>query len=199
MKKLFTAFILMFAFMANAQLQVFTTINSRADLYNYSTISHNRVIAAIGISSPWDSPTEFWTFDSSSMAVDDGIKVIRPNDILVGSAGRFLWKSNLVKQYGTIYAKEWNGSLTTATNTAVFDISSAGFVSLVGIQAFAILSSGTVLNLPLSSISVTPTNTSITINLLESKTTNTLLISSAEGLETHAASGTIVYLTVKGN
>lgn len=180
-------------------LQVFTTINTRAELYNYTAISNNRVIAAIGVNSAWDMPTEIWTYDTSSMAVDDGVKVIRPTDIPVGSPGRFLFRTYFVKQYGTLYSKEWNGSITTSNNTAVFDISSAGFTSIVGLQAFAILPSGTVLNLPLTTSAVSPSNTSVTVNLMESKTTNTLLISTAEGLENHAVAGTVVYLNVKGN
>lgn len=180
-------------------LQVFTTINTRAELYNYTAISNNRVIAAIGVNSAWDMPTEIWTYDTSSMAVDDGVKVIRPTDIPAGSPGRFLFRTYFVKQYGTLYSKEWNGSITTSNNTAVFDISSAGFTSIVGLQAFAILPSGTVLNLPLTTSAVSPSNTSVTVNLVDSKTTNTLLISTAEGLENHAVAGTVVYLNVKGN
>lgn len=67
------------------------------------------------------------------------------------------------------------------------------------LQAFAILPSGTTIILPITTSAVNPSNTSVTVNLLESKTTNTLLISSAEGLENNAAAGTIVYLNVKGN
>lgn len=198
MRKLLTSLLLMFAFMASAQLQVFTTLNARSELYNYSTISNNRVIAAIGISAPWDAPVEFWTFDSTSMAVDNGLTVIKPTDIPVGSAGRFLFKQPFPKQYGTIYSKEYNSALTVSGNTAVFDISSAGFASIATVHATAILASGTVLTLPITSISA-QSLTSITVNLVESKTTNTLLISSAEGLENHSVAGTIVYLTVKGN
>lgn len=200
MRKFITVFALMFAFTANAQLQVFTTINTRAELYNYSTINNNRVIAAIGLATAWDSPTEIWTFDSSSMAVDDGVTVIRPTDILAGSPGRFLFRTYFVRQFGSKYSKEWNGSVTTSASTAVFDISSAGFTSIVNLFAFAVLPSGTVVNLPISTSAVSPTNTSVTVNLMESKQTAVLLLNTnVEGLETHAVSGTIVYLTVKGN
>lgn len=199
MKNFYRLLFLILPLICSAQLQVFTTINTRAELYNYSTISNNRVIAAVGLSAPWDAPTEIWTFDSSSMAVDNGVTVIKPTDILTINPGRFLFQSYIVKQYGTRYSKEWNGQLTVGTSSAVFDISSAGFTSIVGIQAFAVLPSGTVVNLPLATMSVSPTNTSVTVNLVESKTTTVLILNTAvEGLESHAVAGTIVYLTVKG-
>lgn len=191
--------LLLLSFVCKAQtLQSFLTIDTRAELRNYTTIQNNRVVAAIGLSTAWDMPTEIWTFDAASMAVDDGVTVLKPNDVLSSNPGRYLFRTYFVRQFGTKYSKEWNGSITTSGTSATFDISSAGFSSLVVIQCFAILPSGTVLNLPISSGS-SVSNTSITVNLLESKTTNTLLISTAEGLETHAASGTVVYLTVKGN
>lgn len=102
------------------------------------------------------------------------------------------------RQFGTPYTKMWNGMVTTSTATAVFDISSAGFTNIVGIYPSAFLNGATVLNAPIPSI-VARSNTSITIRLVQSKTTNTLLISSVEGLENHAAAATAVYLMVTGN
>jgi hypothetical protein len=179
-------------------LQIFTTISTRGELYNYTTIQNERVLAAIGLTTAWDIPTEIWTYDSSSMAVDDGVKVIRPTDIPASNPGRFLFRNYFVRQFGTLYSKEFNSSLTVSGSAATFDISSAAFTSLVSVQATALLASGTVFNLPIASISA-QSLTSVTISLLESKTTNTLLISSTEGLEAHLAAGTVVYLTVKGN
>lgn len=103
-----------------------------------------------------------------------------------------------VAQYGTTYTKEFNGSVTTSTGTAVFNISAAGFTSISNIQVSVRLAGATVLTMPLDSIT-DETLSSITVSLVESKTTNTLLISSAEGLESHAVANTVVYITLKGN
>lgn len=180
-------------------LQIFTTVSTRLELRSYSTIPDERVIAVIGLTTPWDIPTEIWTFDASSTALDDGVKVLKPNDILVGSPGRFLFRANIVRQFGSTHSKEFNGALTVSGNTAVFNISSAGFINITNIQATAVLSSGTVVNLPLASISA-QSLASVTVNLLDSKNTSVLILNtSVEGLENHSVAGTIVYLTVKGN
>ena len=179
-------------------LQVFTTLELRSELYNYSTVTNNRVLAVLGVSTIWDVPTEYWTFDTASMAVDNGTTIIRPTDISVSDPGRFLFKSNIIRQFGSVFNKEWNGSLTVAGSTAVFDISSASFANILNVQATAFLNAGTALTLPIASISAQST-ISITITLLESKTTAVLIGGNVEGLETHSAAGTVVYLTVKGN
>lgn len=199
MKKIFTLWLLMFSFFANAQLQVFTTIEKRSDLRSYSTISDKRVIAAIGLSSAWDQPTEIWTFDASSMAADDGVKVLKPNDIPTGSPGRYLFRTYFIRQTGSLmYSKEHKSNATTSSSSVTFDISSAGFTSIVDFECRAFLNGATALNAPIAVVTA-KSLTSITVSLFESKTTNTLLISSAEGLEPHAVAGTEVYLTVYGN
>lgn len=179
-------------------LNSFTTVGIRSELYTQSTFQNDRACAVLGTSAVWDTPTEIWTFDSSSMAVDDGITVIRPTDILDGSPGRFLFRTYFVRQFGTKYSKEWNGSITTSGNSAVFDISSAGFSSIITAFAFAVLPSGTVVNLPVVTGSASSL-TSMTISLLESKTTGVLIGGNVEGLEAHAVANTVVYLNVKGN
>lgn len=104
-----------------------------------------------------------------------------------------------VTQYGTGFTKEFNGKITTgAESTAVFNISSAGFVSITSVQVAAKYSGATAVNAPVAVITA-ESLTSITVTILESKTTNTLILSSAEGLELHAVAGTEIYLTVKGN
>lgn len=178
-------------------LYPFTTVSIRSELYGISTFQDGRACAVLGHSAAWDSPTEFWTWDSSSSLTDNGTTVIKPTE--TSGNGRFIFKSYLPKQYGAIYSKEWNGAVTTATNTAVFDISSAGFASIVNLFAFAVLPSGTVVNLPLTTSAVSPTNTSVTVNILESKTTAVLIGGNIEGLENHAVANTVVYLTVRGN
>lgn len=179
-------------------LQIFTTISTKAELYNYSTINNERVIAAIGLSSAWDVPTEIWTFDSSSMAVDNGTTVIRPTDILVGDPGRFLFRTYFIRQTGTKYSKECKLSATTSSSSVVFDISASGFSSIVDFDCKAFLNGAGVTTAPIAIVTA-KSLTSITVSLFQSKTTNTLLVSSAEGLETHSVAGTEVYLTVQGN
>ncbi len=189
----------MFALMANAQLQVFTTLNTRAELYNYSTINTNRVIAAIGLSTPWDSPTEIWTFDGTSMAVDDGLTVIKPNDILVTDPGRFLFRTYFVRQTGSVkYSKEHLDFATTSGNSVTFNISAAGFTTVGNVQATAFSNGATVTTAPIAVVTAKST-TSITVSLFESKNTGVLIGGNVEGLEPHAVAGTEVYLTVRGN
>jgi hypothetical protein len=179
-------------------LQIFTTISTRAELYNYSTINNERVIAAIGLSSAWDVPTEIWTFDSSSMAVDNGITVIKPTDILVGDPGRFLFRTYFIRQTGTKYSKEFKAMQTTSSNSVVFDISPAGFSSIVDFDCKAFLNGAGVTTAPIAIVTAKST-TSITVSLFQSKTTGVLIGGTIEGLETHAVVGTEVYLTVQGN
>ena len=199
MRKIFTVALLMFVFMANAQLQVFTTIDTRAQLRDYSTISNNRVIAAIGLSSAWDMPTEIWTFDATSMAVDDGVTVLKPNDILVTNPGRYLFRTYFVRQTGSVkYSKEHLDFATTSGNSVTFNISSAGFTTVGNVQASAYLSGATVTNAPIAIVTAKST-TSITVSLFESKNTGVLIGGNIEGLEPHAVAGTEVYITVRGN
>ena len=185
--------------MASAQLQIFTTIETRSGLRAYSTIDHNRVIAAIGLSSAWDQPTEIWTFDSSSMAVDDGVTVLKPNDILVGDPGRYLFRTYFVRQTGSVkYAKEHLDFATTSGNSVTFNISAAGFTTVGNVQATAFLNGATVTTAPIAVVTAKST-TSITVSLFESKNTGVLIGGNVEGLEPHAVAGTEVYLTVRGN
>lgn len=180
-------------------LNVFATISLRSELYNYANIQADRVFAVLGVTTIWDTPVEFWTFDPTSNLTDNGTTVIRPTDILSGNPGRFLMRTSFVRQFGTMYNKEWNGSITTASNTATFDISSAGFTGIVNMFAHAVLPSGTVVNIPIAGITA-KSNTSVTVSLLESKTTTVLLLNTAvEGLESHAVANTEVFLTVRGN
>lgn len=179
-------------------LNVFATVSLRSELYNYANIQADRVFAILGVSVVWDVPTEFWTFDPASLLVDNATTIIRPTDILSGNPGRFIKRSSFVQQFGATYSKEWNGSVTTASSTATFDVSGAGFSGIINMFAHAVLPSGTVLNIPITGITA-QSNTSVTVTLLESKTTAILVGGNVEGLESHAVSGTIVYLTVRGN
>lgn len=173
----------------------FTTVTTRAELYGISTFQDGRACAVLGISTGWDAPTEFWTYDSSSSLSDNGTTVIKPTDI-VGN-GRFLFVSYLPKQLGNVYSKVWRGSATTSGSTVTFDISGAGFTSIVDWEVKAFLNGAGATTLPIPGVTAKST-TSFTVTLVDSKTTNTLLISSAEGLELHAVAGTEVYLTVYG-
>lgn len=200
MKKMLLLFLFLSFYKLQSQaLQVFTTIESRNALRNYSTISDKRFIAATGLLTSLDQPTEIWTYDATSMAVDDGVRVLKPNDIPIGSPGRYIWVSYFVKQTGPVkYSKEHLDTVTTSSNSVTFDISAAGFTTVGNVQCSAFLNGATVLNAPIAIVTAKST-TSITVSLFESKTTNTLLISSAEGLEPHAVAGTEVYITVRGN
>ncbi|CAA7196803.1 autotransporter outer membrane beta-barrel domain-containing protein [Chryseobacterium potabilaquae] len=101
-------------------------------------------------------------------------------------------------QFGTSYTKEWNGSVTTATNTAVFNISSASFSSISNISVATELIGASVNNAPIGVITARSL-TSITVSLYESKNTGVLIGGNIEGLEDHSVTNTVVYLTVKGN
>lgn len=119
MRKLFLLFLLFcFGSSESQTIQSFLTVETRVELRNYSSIPNNRVIAAIGLNSAWDQPTEIWTFDAASTATDNGTTVLKPNDIPFGSPGRYLFRTYFVKQYGTLYSKEWNGSIATSGTTA---------------------------------------------------------------------------------
>lgn len=108
-----------------------------------------------------------------------------------------MFKSYQVQQFGNIHSKVWRGMQTTSNSSVTFDISSAGFTSIVDFEVKAFFSGSGATTLPLAGVTA-KSLTSFTVTLVESKTTNTLLISSAEGLELHAISGTEVYLTVYG-
>ena len=123
------------------------------------------------------------------------IKTVNSNSML-GSGNMIMAVPAL--QFGSSYTKEWNGSITTATGTAVFDISSASFANIFCVTSICELSGATVVNAPIGCIT-SKSLTSVTISLFESKLTAVLLGGNIEGLETHAAANTIVYLTVKGN
>lgn len=176
-------------------IYIFATFGTRSEMYGQATWQDGRAIAVLGVSVPWDSPTEFWTFDSSSTLADNGTTVIKPTDIT--GAGRFLFKSYLQQQYGNIYSKVWRGSATTSGSTVTFDISGAGFTSIVDWEVKAFLNGAGATTLPIPGVTA-KSITSFTVTLVDSKTTNTLLISTAEGLELHAVAGTEVYLTVYG-
>lgn len=179
-------------------LNPYVTVDLRNELYNYDTVSDGRLFLIQGVSSIGDIPDEIWYFDNASMAVDNGNTIIRPTGKLITDPGRWLLKRKVAKMYGTGFSKEWRGSQTVSGSTATFDISSAGFTSITDWVVKAYLSGSGVATFPIAVVS-NKSNTSITVTLLESKTTNTLLVSSAEGLELHAVAGTEVYLTVYGN
>ncbi|WP_183147977.1 autotransporter outer membrane beta-barrel domain-containing protein [Chryseobacterium nematophagum] len=101
-------------------------------------------------------------------------------------------------QFGTSYTKEWNGAVTTATNTAVFNISSASFSGISNISVGTELIGAGVNNAPIGVITA-KSLTSITVSLYESKNTGVLIGGNIEGLEDHSVANTVVYLTVKGN
>ncbi|CAA7387097.1 autotransporter outer membrane beta-barrel domain-containing protein [Chryseobacterium fistulae] len=101
-------------------------------------------------------------------------------------------------QFGTSYTKEWNGAVTTASNTVVFNISAASFASISNISMGTELIGASVNNAPLGVITARSL-TSITISLYESKNTGVLIGGNIEGLEDHSVANTVVYLTVKGN
>lgn len=176
----------------------YVTASLRSELYDYSSVDEGRLFLIQGTSVIGDVPDEIWTFVNASTAIDNGTTVIRPTEKLVTDAGRWILKRKVVKMFGSVYSKEWKGSTTVSGSTATFDISSAGFGSITDWTVKAFLSGATITNMPIA-ILTSKSNTSITITLVESKTTNTLLLSSAEGLELHAVAGTEVYLTVQGN
>lgn len=179
-------------------LSVYTIAELRSELYNYPTVADNRQFLIQGASVVGDISEEVWTFINSSMLVDNGTTVIRPSEILAINPGRWVLKRKIARQFGTTFSKEWRGSQTVSGSTATFDISSAGFANIVDWNVKAYLSGATIVTYPIG-ILTSRSNTSITITLVESKTTNTLLLSTAEGLELHAVAGTEVYLTVYGN
>lgn len=133
------------------------------------------------------------------MAVDDGVTVLKPNDILVGNPGRYLFRTYFVRQTGTIkYSKEHLDFAVTSGNSVTFNISAAGFTSVGNIQCTAFLNGAGVTTAPLAIVTAKST-TSITVSLFESKATAVLIGGNIEGLEPHTVAGTEVYITVRGN
>lgn len=179
-------------------ISVYTIVELRSELYDYANMSDNRQFLVQGASVVGDISEEVWTFINASMSIDNGITVIRPSEILSTNPGRWVLKRKISRQYGNAFSKEWRGSQTVATSTATFDITAAGFTQITDWVVKAYLPGAGITNFPIAVLS-SKSNTSITITLVESKTTNTLLLSTAEGLELHAAAGTEVYLTVYGN
>jgi len=103
-----------------------------------------------------------------------------------------------IQKFGDTYTKEYNKSVTTATATATFDLTSVGFTNITNIQATARLDGSTLANMPIAGVSVS--GNTVTVNLIESNTTTVAILNTAvEGLENHTTAGTVVYLTVKGN
>lgn len=176
----------------------YTIVELRNELYDYANMADNRQFLIQGAVTVGDISEEVWTFINSSTLADNGVTVIRPSEILSVNPGRWVLKRKIARQFGNTFSKEWRGLVTVATNTATFDISSAGFTSIVDWNVKCFLSGATVNTLPFG-VLTSKSNASITITLVDSKTTNTLLISTAEGLELHAVAGTEVYLTVYGN
>lgn len=179
-------------------LSIYAIVELRGELYNYPNLEDNRQFLIQGSSVVGDISEEVWTFVNASTALDNGITVIRPTETPPTNPGRWVLKRKIARQYGTTFSKEWRGSLTVSGNTATFDISGAGFTNIVDWNVKCYLPGATITNFPFG-ILTSKSNTSITITLVESKTTNTLLLSTAEGLELHAVAGTEVYLTVYGN
>lgn len=107
-------------------------------------------------------------------------------------------KPTITTQYGDTYTKEYNGYIDTSTSTAVFNISSASFSTINSIYVTTELIGGVITNIPLGSITAKST-TSVTVTLVDSKTTGVLIGGTIEGLELHTVAGTRVYITVKGN
>jgi len=61
----------------------------RADMRNY-LLANGQAIAVVGINAIGDIPQETWYFDENSMAVDDGVNVMKPNILLATEPGRYL-------------------------------------------------------------------------------------------------------------
>ena len=112
--------------------------------------------------------------------------------------------------HGIVNAHSAIASLSTSTTNKISMVSltvsslSTNLVSVASglTTAVASLSSSTSTGLSTLSTGLATfarSLTSITVRLVQSKTTNTSLISSAEGLEDHAVAGTAVYLMVTGN
>lgn len=64
-------------------------VPTRAELYTF-VLADFQAITVLGNNVMGDIPAELWYFDATSMAVDDGIKVVQPSAIPVGSPGRYL-------------------------------------------------------------------------------------------------------------
>ena len=159
-----------------------TALNTQLSTTN-SVVQSNAVVASTGLSNARSSVASLSTSTSTSLSS-------------VRSAVASL-RTSTVQRFGTPYTKEWTGKLKTATATAVFNVSSAGFASIVSFDATAFLAGATVRNAPIASV-VAYTTTSFTVRLLESKTTGVQIGGTVEGLEDHAIAATEVSLTVRG-
>lgn len=116
-----------------------------------------------------------------------------------GSYNDLTNKPTLVTQYGTTYTKEYNSkaSTTDSSNEYTFNISSAGFSSIVSIQATGFYNGTNVASQPLISVKSYSTS-SVTLIIAESANTNVLLGGTIEGLTSFLKSGE-VFITVRGN
>lgn len=178
-------------------LRIFYSLSTRNELYDYVLIDNSRLIAIMGQSTPFDIPTEIWRYSTGSTEIDNGVTVIKPTEVFSGDTGRFLRENFMVKQYGNYYSKEFKTGTTTSLSAVTFDISSAGFSTIVDYDVKAYLSGSSITTIPLAVVT-SKSLSAITVTLLESKTTNTLIDTTVEGLEGHAISGTEIYLTVQG-
>jgi hypothetical protein len=64
-------------------------VSIRSELYNY-VMQSDQILTALGVASAGDVPAELWYFAAASMAVDDGVTVIRPTSITASNPGRYL-------------------------------------------------------------------------------------------------------------
>jgi hypothetical protein len=105
----------------------------------------------------------------------------------------------VVQQYGVTYTKEFNTKILTGTsvNEYTVNLSSAGFINIVNIQATGFYNSATSATQPIVSIK-TYSNTSVTFVVAESANTSVLIGGTIEGLTDFLKAGEI-FITVRGN
>lgn len=104
----------------------------------------------------------------------------------------------VAKQYGISFTKEFNNYMIVNTSMVVFDISPAGFNEVAAIFVSAQLTNASTTTAPLAVVTGN-TLTSVTVNLLNSKTTTVVVGGEVEGLEPHALNNTKVFIRVIGN
>lgn len=188
-------------------------ITTTQDSINQSTYSTNNGIGINGFITTIlipkaNNPAPAWNNDIIGimvrlLSVDNGdggsasSKIVRRVATDMNLIGTIKKQPNVVVRYGTDYSKEWNGSLTTASSTAIFNISAAAFTTITNVTVGTELVGATIDNAPIGVITARSL-TSITVSLYESKNTAVLVGGSVDGLENHAVANTVVYLSVKG-
>jgi len=84
-------------------LRDYLNYGTRSELRTY-VLAHGQAVAILGDTTLGDIPQETWYYDETSLAEDDGLTVMKPDELLETDPGRFL--INMVQaDYGNLFNK----------------------------------------------------------------------------------------------